>query len=90
MRCVAVLVEGYLKAQLLEQTNYIENFFDSKNQNIIKTRKSFGFNWNFNPSYSLYTGGIRDAAVKSLKYHQVRLVGNASVNLEKFILYLFM
>lgn len=85
MPCVALIVEEYLKAQLLEQTNYIENFFDSEIQNIIKITKSLGINRNFNFLYSPHTGGIQDAAVKSLNNHLVRLVGNASMNLEEFI-----
>lgn len=85
MPFVALLVEGYLMAELLEQTNYIENMFDSKIQNIIKITKNLGINRNFNPLYFPHTSGIQEAAVKSLKYHLVRLVGNASMNFEEFI-----
>lgn len=57
MRCVALLVERYLKAELLEQTNYIENFFDSKNQKIIKTKKILEFQFPILSTYWWDSGG---------------------------------
>lgn len=44
-----------------------------------------GIRWSFNPPSSPHFGGLWEAAVKSMKFHLKRVMGDSSLTLEEFI-----
>lgn len=59
-------------------------FLESEASTITDATTKEGIRWKFNPPYSAHMGGLWEAAVKSLKTHFRRTVGNASLTFEEF------
>lgn len=53
-----------------------------KNPELREFFLNSSITWHFNPPYSPHQGGLWEAAVKSAKYHLVRIVGNAHLTFE--------
>lgn len=53
-------------------------------QNISMFEKEFEFEWAFNPPSAPHHGGIFEAAVKSMKHHLKRVIGNQSLTYEEY------
>lgn len=65
-----------------ELTNFLKQ---AKTQNVLTDFfVSEHINWNFIPPRSPHFGGIWESAVKAVKYHLRRVVGNVSLTYEEF------
>ncbi|XP_072400894.1 uncharacterized protein [Diabrotica undecimpunctata] len=56
------------------------------NQSTLQTELGVnqGINWHFIPAYSPHQGGLWEAGVKSVKYHQIRIMYNRLLTFESF------
>ncbi|XP_046382360.1 uncharacterized protein LOC124153308 [Ischnura elegans] len=70
----------------------LKKVFSSKShqERLHHYSSSQGINWHFIPPRSPHFGGLWEAAVRSLKYHLRRIVGNASLTYEETYTYLTM
>lgn len=66
--------------QLLELFNILE----SDREVICREATKEGINWHFNPPSAPHFGGLWEAAVRSAKYHLLRVLGNSTVSAEDF------
>lgn len=67
---------------LTELSNFLKN---EQNQNEINTKIcQLSITWHFNPPYASHFGGIFEAAVKSMKTHLYRVIGNLTLNYDEF------
>lgn len=53
-------------------------------ENINEYQKEFEFSWTFNPPSAPHHGGIFEAAVKSMKQHLIREIGDQSLTEEEY------
>lgn len=70
--------------QTVSSKNY-EHFFQSTEhqERVQDTLSKSGIQWHFIPPRSPHFGGLWEAAVKSLKSHLYRTLGNASLTFEE-------
>ncbi|KAL0822355.1 hypothetical protein ABMA28_004450 [Loxostege sticticalis] len=62
------------------------NFLNNENiqNNLNQEVNQLSITWHFNPPYGSHFGGIFEAAVKSMKTHLYRVVGNLTLNYDEF------
>lgn len=68
---------------------YLSDLFEflrnEDNQNIInKQLTNLAVTWHFNPPYASHFGGIFEAAVKSMKTHLFRVIGQLTLSYDEF------
>ena len=64
----------------------IQKFFkmnSAQNQEIVKNLSDMKIEWHFNPPAAPHFGGLWEAAVKSVKFHLQRVIGETAVTYEE-------
>ena len=57
--------------------------FSSENKTIVDNLHSRGIQWHFNPPAAPHFGGLWEAAVKSMKHHLRRVIGDHTLTFEE-------
>ncbi|XP_047518884.1 uncharacterized protein LOC125058772 [Pieris napi] len=63
--------------------NEIASFLKQNSNSLANDLINEGINFHFIPAYSPHFGGIWESAVKSTKYHLVRVLGNSKLTFEE-------
>lgn len=56
---------------------------DKGNAHLVDQLANDGVRWSFNPSATPHFGGLWDAAVKSVKHHLRRVIGESTLTFEE-------
>ncbi|XP_031639210.1 uncharacterized protein LOC116351270 [Contarinia nasturtii] len=71
-------------SNLVGAHNYIRNIFDSIQNNTERLEGEFNLKWNFITPRAPHQGGIYEAAVKSMKHHLTRVIGETTLTFEEY------
>ncbi|XP_047535030.1 uncharacterized protein LOC125075608 [Vanessa atalanta] len=69
--------------QFVGAKNEIQNFLKQESLNLAQYMANEGIDFKFIPAYTPHFGGIWEAGVKSVKYHLLRVLGNARLTFEE-------
>ncbi|XP_047538693.1 uncharacterized protein LOC125072211 [Vanessa atalanta] len=69
--------------QFVGAKNEIQNFLKQESLNLVQYMANEGIDFKFIPAYTPHFGGIWEAGVKSVKYHLLRVLGNARLTFEE-------
>lgn len=51
----------------------------------VQYEREFGIRWHFNPPAAPHYGGMFEAAVKSMKHHLIRVIGERTITFEEYV-----
>lgn len=63
---------------------YLTKIFNQVNQGTEEWERMFKIKWTFTTPAAPHHGGIYEAAVKSIKYHLVRIIGETSLTYDEY------
>lgn len=64
--------------------NYLKAIIEQIEQNSENISEQFNFKWTFSTPSAPHHGGIYEAAVKSIKHHLVRVIGDTTLTFEEY------
>lgn len=64
--------------------NYLKSVVTELEQNSSNLEEKFEFKWHFITPNAPHHGGIYEAAVKSVKYHLTRIIGDTTLTFEEY------
>lgn len=64
--------------------NYLRHVIEELDSSSKNLEEKFNFKWTFATPNAPHHGGIYEAAVKSIKYHLVRIIGNTTLTFEEY------
>lgn len=64
--------------------NYLQMIYNQMEENSQEYERRFQIKWRFTTPLAPHHGGIYEAAVKSVKYHLVRLIGDTTLTYDEY------